>query len=64
MEATQETYEFKLKLVNNEIINVSLSTGNMSGRHAAISTIVIVAIVTLIGAYGKTLIDLYNYIAK
>ena len=59
-----ETYEFKLKILNNEIINVVLSTNNLTNKRAAISTVVVIALVTLIGAYGKHLVDLYNYIIK
>lgn len=55
------TYEFKLKILNNEIINVVLSTSNLTGKRAAISTIVVAAMVTLIIVYGKYIVDLYKY---
>ena len=59
-----ETYQFAVKILNIEIVNIQFAMNNMSGRHAAFSTLFIIAVITIAGVYGKHFIDLYNYIMK
>lgn len=61
---TKGDYEIRIKLLNTEIVSVGLSSSNMSNRWVVLSSVVLFCALTLLGAYGKDLIELYNLIVK
>jgi hypothetical protein len=57
-------YEIRVKLLNTEIVSVGLSSSNLSNRWVVLSSLVLFCTLTLLGAYGDKLINLYNMVAK
>ena len=66
-EITQENkseYEFKIRILGNEVFALGLSTTNNSNRWTTIGIASTFAILVFIGAFGTNLVELYNLIAK
>ena len=54
------TYEFRLRVLGNEVFAVSLSTSNSSNRWTILSITTILITLVLLGTYGGTLVESYK----
>lgn len=59
-----KSYEVKIRILGNEIFCITLSTTNDSNRWIAISLITVFSLLTVLGAYGEKLIQLYHYLVQ
>lgn len=55
-----KSYEVKIRLLGNEIFAIALSTSNDSNRWIAIGLITVFSVLTVLGAYGEKIIQLYR----
>jgi hypothetical protein len=62
VENQQKTYEIKIRILGNEIFAIALSTSNDSNKWIALSLVTIFSLLTIIGAYGEKLVQLYKYL--
>lgn len=60
MEDGQKVYEVRLRLLGNEVFAVSLSASDTSNRLLALGLVTVFCILTIIGAYGTSLIEFYR----
>lgn len=60
MEDGQKVYEVRLRLLGNEVFAVSLSASDTSNRLLALGLVTVFCILTIIGAYGTNLVELYR----
>ena len=58
-----KSYEFKLRILGNEVFAVGISTTDDSNRWMAIGLISMFSVLTILGAYGEKIISLYRYLA-
>lgn len=59
-EETPKNYEVKIRVLGNEVFAVSLSTTNDSNRWIAIGLITVFSLLTVLGAYGEKLVNLFK----
>ena len=57
-----QNYELKIRILGNEIFAVSLSSTSTSNRWIAIALISVFSLLTVLGAYGEKIINLYRYL--
>lgn len=56
------TYEFKLRILGNEVLAVGLTSSSSDNRWVALSLLSLFCVITIIGAYGDKLVTLYKHI--
>lgn len=59
-----KTYELKIRILGNEVFAIGLSTTDTSNRWMAIGMISVFSLVTILGAYGEKIVNLYNHLVK
>ena len=57
-------YEVKIRVLGNEVFAVALSSSNDSNRWIAIDLITVFSILTVLGAYGEKLIQLFKWLTN
>lgn len=57
-----KTYEIKIRLLGNEVFAIALSSSNDSNRWIALGLVTVFSILTILGAYGDKLVQLYKWI--
>lgn len=62
-QSEDQSYEFKIRVLGNEIFAVSLSSTSTSNRWTLIALVSIFATLTILGAYGEKFVSLYQSIA-
>jgi hypothetical protein len=55
-----KTYEIKIRVLGNEVFAIGITTSTDSNRFIAIGLVAIFCMLTVIGAYGERLIQLYK----
>ena len=55
-----QTYELKIRVLGNEVLALALSTTSTSSRWIAISIVSMFSLLTVLGAYGDKLVELYK----
>lgn len=56
----QQTYEFRIRILGNEVFGVTVSTTSVSNKWIAIALVSMFSFMTIIGAYGEKFVDLYR----
>jgi hypothetical protein len=59
-QSEDQSYEFKLRILGNEVFAVSLSSTSTSNRWILIALVSIFTTLTVLGAYGEKFIMLYH----
>ena len=62
-ESDDQSYEVKLRILGNEVFAIALSTTSTSSRWITVALVSIFSILTLIGAYGEKIVNLYRHLA-
>ena len=57
-----QTYEFRIRILGNEVLAVALSTTSTNNKWIAIAIISIFSILTILGAYGEKFVQLYRHL--
>lgn len=57
-------YEFKLTILKNDVIAISVNSSNTSNRWLQTMFVVVFGVMILIGAFGDNFIKLYNSMVK
>jgi hypothetical protein len=60
VEINPNSYEIKLRILGNEVFAFGLSSSSSDNRWVALALVSIFCFVTLAGAYGEKLINLYK----
>lgn len=55
-----QSYEFKIRLLGNEVFALSLSSTSTSNRWILIALVSIFTTLTILGAYGEKFLSLYQ----
>jgi hypothetical protein len=55
-----KTYEIKLRVLGNEVFAIALGTSDDSNRVLAFGLITVFCVLTVIGAYGERLVNLFK----
>ena len=55
-----QAYELKIRILGNEVFAINLSSTSTSSRWIAIALISIFSLLTVLGAYGEKLVNLYK----
>lgn len=55
-------YEVRIRLLGNEIFAIALASSNDSNRWIALGLISVFSILTVLGAYGDKLVQLYKWL--
>lgn len=55
-------YEVRIRLLGNEIFAISLASSNDSNRWIALGLITVFSVLTILGAYGDKLVQLYKWL--
>lgn len=56
------TYEFRVRILGNEILAIGLSSSSDSNRWIALGLVSVFSLLTILGAYGEKLVSLYHYL--
>lgn len=59
-----KTYEFRIRILGNEIISVGFTTSNDSNRFFVAALISVFSFLTILGAYSEKLIAIYHSLIK
>ena len=59
-QANKKTYEVNIRILGNEVFAIGIKTSSDSNRWVAIGLVTIFCMMTLLGAYGERLIQLYK----
>ncbi len=57
------TYEFKVRILGNEIFAIGLTSSASSNRWTTIGLLSTFAVLTLLGAYGDKMVEAYKWIS-
>lgn len=55
-----QSYEFRIRILGNEIFAISLSSTSTSNRWIVIALLSVFTTMTVLGAYGEKLVVLYK----
>ena len=55
-----QSYELKIRILGNEIFAIALSSTSTNNKWIAIALISMFSFMTVLGAYGRELVDLYR----
>ena len=58
------TYEFSMRILGNEMFAVKMQVTDKSNRWVVLGTITAIGILSLIGAYGESFVELYRKITQ
>ena len=61
-ETEDQSYEFKIRILGNEVFAVALSSTSTNNKWIAIALVSIFTTLTLLGAYGEKLATLYRWL--
>lgn len=56
----KQSYEFKIRILGNEIFAVGIASDSASNKWIGIALVAIFSILTVLGAYGEKIIYLFK----
>lgn len=54
------TYEFKLTVLKNDLVNISVSSSNTSSSWLKMILVTIAGFLIIVGTYGQTFVQIYH----